>query len=93
MKMPEKMPEKSSVTLLGKVGKLLPSLSPEGTETAQISLESVHELYRDVRIDNTLTDESGGKVSLKIGSPVEVTITAEAESTTVRSLAPVSRKP
>jgi hypothetical protein len=45
-----------------------------------------------VRIENTPTNESGGKVSLKLGEPVEVTITAEAGSTTIQSHIPVSQK-
>jgi hypothetical protein len=40
-----------------------------------------------------LTSETGGNVSLKLGSPVEVTITAEAGCTTVQSRVPVSEKP
>jgi hypothetical protein len=80
--------EKTSVTLPGIVDKIIPSLSPTKAETAEISVETPHELYRQVRIDNTLTNESGGKVSLKLGSPVEITITAEAGSTTVESRIP-----
>jgi hypothetical protein len=79
------MSEKPSVTVPGTVDKIIPSLSSENPETAQISLESDHDLFREVRIENTLTNETGGKVSLKPGSPVEVTITAEAGSTTVQS--------
>jgi hypothetical protein len=70
------MPEKLSVTLPGIVDKIIPSISPEKADTAQIIVESVDDLYRDVRIENTLTNESGGKVSLALGSPVKVTITA-----------------
>lgn len=89
--MPE-MPEKPSITLPGKVQKVIPSLSPEEAGTVEIRVQTADELYREVRIENTLTNESGGKVSLKLGSPVEVTITAEAGSTTVQSQLPVSQK-
>jgi hypothetical protein len=71
------------VTLPGKVEKLFPSPSPQEASTVQISVETAHALYREVRIENTLTNQSGGKVSLKLGSPVTVTVTAEAGSTTV----------
>ena len=87
------MSEKPSVTLPGRVEKIIPSVSPQKTETAQIAVETDHHLYREVRIENTLTDENGGKVSLKLGSPVEVTITAEAGSTTVQPRVPISQKP
>lgn len=96
------MPENPSVTLPGKVEKIIPSLSPEKVDTVQISLESADHLYREVRIENTLTNQSGGKVSLKLGSPVEITVTAEAGFTTIQSRLPshknrrppvVSRRP
>jgi hypothetical protein len=87
------MPDKPSVTLPGMVEKIIPSLSPNEEDTVQIRVESDHDLYRDVRIENTLTNESGGKVSLKLGSPVEITVTAEAGSTTIQSHIPVSQKP
>jgi hypothetical protein len=32
--------------------------------------------YRDLRIENTLTDEHGDEVKLKKGAHVEVTVTA-----------------
>jgi|GEM_PF-1325065 len=73
------MLEKPSVTLPGKVEKIITSLSPEKADTAQISIEPAHDLYRDVRIENTLTNESGGKVSLKLGSPVEVSMPREGQ--------------
>ena len=83
--MSKEMSEKASVTLPGVVNKIIPAIFPEQSEMAQITVESDHHLYRDVRIENTLTDDTGGKVSLKVGSPVELTITAEAGSTTVES--------
>jgi hypothetical protein len=79
------MTDKASVTLPGTVEKVIPSVFPQEAGTVEIKVETAHDLYREVRIENTLTDESGGKASLKLGSPVEVTITAEAGSTTVRS--------
>jgi hypothetical protein len=87
------MPDKPSVTLPGTVNKIIPPLAQSQAETAQIVVESDHHLYREVRIENTLTDDNGGKVSLKLGSPVEVTITAVAGSTTVQSHVPVAKKP
>jgi hypothetical protein len=87
------MPEKPSVTLPGTVEKIIPPVFPNKEETVQIRVESDHDLYRDVRIENTLTNKSGGKVSLKLGSPVEITVTAEAGSTTIQSHIPVSPKP
>jgi hypothetical protein len=85
------MSTKPSVTLSGTVEKVIPPPSQDEVGTVEISIDTPHSLYREVRIENTLTSESEGKVSLKLGSPVEVTITAEAESTTVQP-APFSHK-
>jgi hypothetical protein len=89
----QEMPEKPSVTLSGTVDKIIPPRFPLQAETVQISVETPDELYREVRIENMLTDENGDKVRLKVGSPVEITIAAEAGSTTVKSPASSSKKP
>ena len=86
------MPEKPGVTQPGTVDKIIPAVSSKEADTVHIGLDTPHDLYREVRIDNTLTNESGGKVSLEPGEPVEVTITAEAGSTTISSHIPVSQK-
>ena len=44
--------------------------------------EGADHLYREIRIDNTMTRENGDEVSLKPGAQVEVTVEAEAEATT-----------
>jgi hypothetical protein len=87
------MPENPSITLPGTVDKIIPATSAREAETVQIHVEAADELFREVRIKNTLTTESGDKIKLKLGSPVDVTITAEAGSTTVETLLPVSNKP
>jgi hypothetical protein len=74
--------EKATVTLPGTVEKIIPSLDPEEPEKAQIAVEGAEELYREIRIENTLQDEAGNEVSLKKGAEVEVTIAAEPEATT-----------
>ena len=57
--------------------KLIPSPKPSHPEKAQISIEGADPGYRDVRIENSLTDEHGDEVKLKKGAHVEVTVTAE----------------
>jgi hypothetical protein len=83
---------KPSTTLPGKVAKIIPSLSTDEASTVQISVDAPPAVYREVRIENTLTNESEGKVSLKAGSPVEITVTAGAGSTTVQCQLPFSQK-
>jgi hypothetical protein len=79
------MSEKPSTTLPGTVEKIIKPLSPDDTEKAQITVEGADHLYREIRIENTLTDENGDKVRLKPGAEVEVTVEAPQEATTPKS--------
>ncbi len=79
------MSEKPSTTLPATVEKIIKPLYPTEPEKAQIAVEGADQLYRELRIENTLTDENGDKVRLKKGAEVEVTIEAEAEATTPNS--------
>jgi hypothetical protein len=76
------MSEKTSTTLPGTVEKIIQSPSPSVPEKAQIAVEGADHLYRELRIENTLTDGNGDKVRLKKGAEVEVTIAAEPGATT-----------
>ena len=76
------MSEKTSITLPGTVEKIIKSVIPNEPEKAQIAVDGAEELYREIRVDNTLTNEDGKKVSLKPGARVEVTFEAEVEATT-----------
>ena len=69
-------PDKVNVTLPGTVEKVIPAMGSE-PEKAQISLEGADDLYREVRIVNTLEQSDGTQVSLKKGAEVEVTIKAD----------------
>jgi hypothetical protein len=73
--------EKPSTTLPATVEKIIKSQTPSIPEKAQLAVEGADHLYRELRIDNTLTDENGHKVRLKQGAEVEVTIEAEASAT------------
>jgi hypothetical protein len=79
------MPEKSSVTMPGTVEKIIPPVHPSGPEKAQIALEGADELYREIRIENSLTNENGDEVRLKKGAEVEITVEADPEATTPAS--------
>jgi hypothetical protein len=76
------MNEKPSAILPGTVEKIIKSAIPNEPAKAQIALEGADHLYREIRIDNTLTRENGDEVSLKPGAQVEVTVEAEAKVTT-----------
>jgi hypothetical protein len=78
------MTEKSSTILPGTVEKIIKSPYSDEPEKAQISVEGADHLYRELRIDNTLTNENGDEVSLKPGAHVEVTVEAAAEDTSLK---------
>jgi hypothetical protein len=76
------MSEKPSAILPGTVEKIIKSPFPSEPEKAQIAIEGGDHLYREIRIDNTLTNDKGEEVSLKAGAQVEVTVEAEVDDTT-----------
>lgn len=75
------MMEITSVTLPGTVEKIIKPADPSSPEKAQISLEGADDLYREIRIENTLTDQNGNLVRLKKGAEVEVTVEAHRAET------------
>ncbi len=75
------MSEKPSITLPGTVEKIIKSPTTNEPDKAQIALDGADELYREIRIDNTLTNEDGEEVSLKPGARVDVTLEAKTEAT------------
>jgi hypothetical protein len=74
--------DKPSATLSATVEKIIKPPAPGMPEKAQIAVEGADHLYRELRIENTLTNENGEKVRLKPGADVEVTIEAEPGATT-----------
>ena len=73
--------DKAAVTLPGTVNKVIPPFHPSLPEKAEISVEGADDLYREIRVENTLSDDSGNEVSLKQGAEVDVTIEADADAT------------
>ena len=65
-----------------KVQKIIRSAHPTQPEKAEISIADADDLYREIRIENRLTDEKGKEARLKEGAEVEVQIAAEKEATT-----------
>ncbi len=69
-----------STTISGTVRKIIPSRRVGKPGAAQIVLDVTEKQYRDMRIENSLTDGHGGDVKLKKGAPVEVTVSAKDEN-------------
>ncbi len=63
--------------LRGTVDKILKPVVPSQPEKAQIDIEAADDLYREIRIENTLTDEHGEEARLKQGAQVDVSIEAD----------------
>jgi hypothetical protein len=76
------MAEKSSTTLPGKVEEVIPASDVPEPEKAQIAVEGAEDLYKEIRVKNSLTAENGDNVRLKKGAEVEVTVEADSNATT-----------
>jgi hypothetical protein len=79
------MTKKAKTTKPGKVEKIIQSPVPDEPEKAQIAIDGADDLYREIRIENTLTDEKGQEVQLKQDADVEVTVEAEPEATATKT--------
>ena len=79
------MTENPNTTLPGTVDKIIKPQFPGEPEKAQIVVEGADPLYKELRIENVLTDEKGKTVGLKPGAEVEVTIEAPKEAVVPKS--------
>ena len=71
------MPKKRK-QLRGTVEKVIKSnYSPE---KAQISIHEAEDLYREIRVENELTDGGGAKASLKQGAAVDLIVEADSDA-------------
>ena len=77
--------DKPSTTLPGTVQKIIKPIDPDAEDTAEISIEKAEDLYREIRVENTLKDEKGEEVAIKEGAQVEVTIEADKKDTTKKA--------
>jgi hypothetical protein len=67
--------------LRGRVEKIITPLDPKEPDKAQINIKDADHLYQEIRVENTLEDEKGEKVSLKPGAEVDVVIEADSSAT------------
>jgi hypothetical protein len=76
------MSKKKRKKMHGTVQKVINPVVPGETEKAQISVEEGDDLYREIRVENVVTDENGKKARLKAGADVDVVIEADSNATT-----------
>lgn len=77
--------DQPSATLSGTVEKIIKPLVSNEPEKAQIAVEQADHLYKEIRIENTLTDADGEQVQLKPGAAVNIVIQADPEDTIKKS--------
>src|ERR1700727_3469255 len=73
-----RVPVQPRTVMPGTVDKIIQFRTPRLRETAQISIKGERS-YRELRVENSLTDEHGDEVTLEKGAHVEVTVTAQGK--------------
>ena len=68
-------------TLPAVVKKLVHPVLPDQSEKVEISIPAADHLYREIRLENSLTDLHGQTVLLKDGAQVDVTFEAAVTDT------------
>jgi hypothetical protein len=71
-------------TVPGVVNKIVKPAIPKQTEKVEISIGAADHLFREVRLENALTDIDGQSVALTDGAHVDVTFEADAKDTVRR---------
>jgi hypothetical protein len=69
--------EQPRTSMLGTVERIIPASGLDQPEKAQIAVDVPDRQYRNLRIENVLTDEHGDDVKLKKGGHVEITVAAK----------------
>lgn len=77
--------KKPKTTKAGTVEKIIKSPFPHEPEKAEIAVDGADHLYREIRIENTLEDEKGHQVKLKVSAQVDVTVEADVKDTVPKS--------
>jgi hypothetical protein len=71
---------KKTRKLQATVRKVLPPRVPGEKEKAEISIQEAEDLYKEIRIENTVTDDQGRKEKLKEGEPVDVVLATDSDA-------------
>jgi hypothetical protein len=79
------MASKPKVKKPATVRKVIKPVAPGLPEKAEISVHDADDLYKELRIENTLEDSKGVKVKLKPGAEVEVIVEADVKDTTPKN--------
>ena len=77
--------KKPNVVISGSVEKIIKPRYSGEPEKAQIEVDGADDLYREIRIENSLTDENGDKEQLKENAEVDVVVEADGDATEPKS--------
>ena len=69
----------ASATLPGTVKRIVKSTSRDFPDKAEIAVQGSESKYKEILIDNTLTNYGGEQVHLEAGAKVEVKVTEKAD--------------
>jgi len=67
--------------LPGTVEKVIEPIHPSEPEKVQIGIQGAEDLYREIRVENTVSDEKGEEGRLKPGAHVDVIVEADSDAT------------
>ena len=65
--------------LHGSVKKVIKSSIPAEPEKAEIEIHEAEDLYKEIRIENVVTNEEGKKDKLKEGEDVDLIVEADSK--------------
>ena len=75
---------KKQKKMRGTVQKVIRSADPREPEKAQINIHDADALYREIRVENEVVDDKGGKERLRAGAEVDVIVEADSSATIKR---------
>jgi len=67
--------------LPGTVEEVIQPFRPGEPEKVQIGIDGADDLYREIRVENTVADEKGEERRLKNGARVDVIVEADSDAT------------
>lgn len=65
--------------LHGSVKKIIRPVLPNEPEKAEIQIDEADDLYKEIRIENVVTDEKGKEGILKQGEDVDIVLEADPD--------------
>jgi hypothetical protein len=74
------MSKKKRKKLRGRVQRVIKPIANEA-EKAESEVDEADDLYREIRIENVVTDEKGEQARLKLGAKVDVVVEADSDAT------------